>query len=216
MWATVIKFTSVRPEIGYNLALAGILGLISVLAFSLGYNVTGRKRYGFLALFLIVFSGNLDGFLQLLGIIKTSLLDITATDRLWNFASPWWRNYDFWRSSRAVENTINEFPAFSVILGDLHAHLNALPIFLCGLILAIQIMRNIPHYASLWRYEVRNIDELFIAAIIVGALSASNSWDVIGYGGFLALAIWSGISCGQFLSDITVPEKKPLADLWRR
>src|SRR5690606_38891315 len=104
----------------------------------------------------------------------------------------WWRIYDFWRGSRAIENTINEFPAFSFLLGDLHAHMSALVLNLCGWNLAVQIFRATRHYRSLWRYEVNGFDELFLAALVIGALSATNSWDVPLYAGVVALALWAG------------------------
>lgn len=191
LWAVLIKFCSVRPEIGFNLALAAAFAMASALAFSLGYNLTARRRWAFLMLFLVVLCSNLDGFWQFLGAVKnavwpdTSLIQLTG-DR------PWWRVYDFWRSSRAIENTINEFPAFSFILGDLHAHMSALVLNLCGWNLAVQIFRAARHYRSLWRYEVNGFDELFLVALIIGALSATNSWDVPLFAGVVALALWAG------------------------
>lgn len=35
----------------------------------------------------------------------------------WDF-----RGYDFWAASRVIENSVNEFPAWSMLLGDFHAH----------------------------------------------------------------------------------------------
>lgn len=192
LWAVLIKFCSVRPEIGFNLALAAAGSIAAALAFSLGYNITSRKRWGFLALFLIVISSNLDGFWQLLGAIKTAVAPSNEIKNWFITGRPWWRNYDFWRSSRAIENTINEFPAFSLLLGDLHAHLNALILNLCGWTVAIQILRGARQYRSIWRYERHAFDELFFAALIIGALSATNSWDVPIFAGVIALALWSG------------------------
>lgn len=192
LWAVLIKFCSVRPEIGFNLALAAAGSIAAALAYSLGYNLTSRKRWGFLALFLIVISSNLDGFWQFLGAIKTAIAPSEDIKNWFITDRPWWRNFDFWRSSRAIENTINEFPAFSLLLGDLHAHLNALVINLCGWSVAIQILRAARQYRSIWRYERHSFDELFFAALIIGALSATNSWDVPIFAGVIALALWSG------------------------
>ena len=65
----------------------------------------------------------------------------------------------------------------------------ALIINLCGWNVAVQIFRNVRRYRSLWRYEVNAFDELFLAALICGALSATNSWDVPVYAGVMALAV---------------------------
>lgn len=192
LWACMIKLTGVRPEIGYNLALASILALVAVQACSLGYNLTRRLRWGLLAAFLIAAAGNLDGFLQLLGIAKLILIE-SGRDGLpvisgWE---AWFRNYDFWRSSRAVENTITEFPAFSFVLGDLHAHLSGLVIFLAGLGLLIQMFRSARFHASLLRYEIGCWDELFLAALLMGAMSAANSWDALTFAGVTACVLWA-------------------------
>lgn len=190
MWACMIKFASVRPEIGFNLALGSVFALTCVLAFSLGYNLTRRIRWAAFTLFMIALSSNLDGFLQLLGLVKAVLIDRLG-DGAWYYMQPWYRNYDFWRSSRAVENTITEFPAFSFVLGDLHAHVSSLVILLCGLILAVQIWRSATCEHSLFRYEWLNWDELFLAALLTGAMSAANSWDAITYSLVLAAVLWA-------------------------
>lgn len=192
MWAVLIKFCSVLPEVGFNLALATGFAITAALCLGLGYNLTRKLRWGLLALFLILLSSNADGFLQLVSAIKMAVLEWPNPDN-WYVESPWWRNYSFWRSSRAVENTINEFPAFSYILGDLHAHVSALVIALCGWHVAVQIWQGVRRYSTLWRYEVNAFDELLLAAIICGALGASNTWDVPLYTGVVALALY----CGQ-------------------
>lgn len=185
LWAALIKLSRVRPEIGFNLALATVCALTAILSFSLGYNFTRRLRWGFLACFLITFSSNVDGFLQLIEIARAAIFDHPVT-------KPWYSAYNYWRSSRAVENTINEFPAFSFILGDLHAHLSTLVIFLTGLVLVLQIWRSVRHSRSLLRYELTHLDELFLAALLCGAMFAGNSWDAISFGGLIALAFWLG------------------------
>ncbi len=38
-----------------------------------------------------------------------------------------WESYSFWEPSRVIEGTVTEFPAWSAILGDFHAHHLALP-----------------------------------------------------------------------------------------
>src|SRR5690606_24709320 len=44
----------------------------------------------------------------------------------------WW----WWHPTRAIPDTITEFPAFSLLLGDLHPHVFALPIGIVALALA--------------------------------------------------------------------------------
>ena len=45
--------------------------------------------------------------------------------------------YSFWDASRAIKNVVDEFPAFSAILGDFHAHHLALPWLIAWLAIGI-------------------------------------------------------------------------------
>jgi YYY domain-containing protein len=84
---------------------------------------------------------------------------------------------------------ITEFPAFTFLYADLHAHLLALPYTLCALILMVE-----------WALESRRGDSrkssqwlsLLLAALIIGALRATNTWDYPTYL-LLAMAVlaWS-------------------------
>ena len=48
-------------------------------------------------------------------------------------------DYDWFAASRVIPDTINEFPWFSFLLGDLHAHVLALPFTLLALAFALQV-----------------------------------------------------------------------------
>ncbi|MCX7017409.1 MAG: DUF2298 domain-containing protein [bacterium] len=189
LWACMIKLNGIRPEIGFNLALASIFALVCVQSLGLGYNLTRRWGWAFMSMFLIVLASNVDGFLQLVGLFFQRREEIL-------FDRPWYLGYDFWRSSRAVENTINEFPMFSFVLGDLHAHLSSLIILLAGLGLALQMRANAQKGRSLLRYEVSHVGELFLCCLIAGALYAANSWDAATYGLIIALVLWTCATVG--------------------
>ncbi len=83
---------------------------------------------------------------------------------------------------------ITEFPAFTFLYADLHAHLLALPYTLCALVVMVDWALgartgNPRHWASLW-----------LAALIIGALRATNTWDYPTYL-LLAMAVlaWSTV-----------------------
>jgi YYY domain-containing protein len=201
LWATVARFCSVGSEIAFNLGLASIFAYVLLLGTSLGYNLTAKLRWGFFSAFLIGLSSNLDGALQLLNIAR----------EVWDGdlpASQWYMAYDFWRSSRAIENTINEFPAFSFILGDLHAHLSSLVIFLGGLLLGLQIWRGVRRAGSLLRYELENADELLFLALVFGALYASNSWDVVTFAAYVTALFWSAATTFPNIANVANPPRR--------
>ncbi|MCX7625655.1 MAG: DUF2298 domain-containing protein [Candidatus Sumerlaeaceae bacterium] len=190
LWATVARFCSIGSEIAFNLGLASIFAYTLLLAFSLGYNLTAKLRWGLFSAFFIGLSSNIDGGLQILGVLREVLDGEVAPAR-------WYMAYDFWRSSRAIENTINEFPAFSFILGDLHAHVSSLVVFLLGLLLGLQVWRSVRHAGSLLRYEWQNLDELLLLGLIFGALYAANSWDVVTFAAYVVGVFWSAAVCRQ-------------------
>ena len=51
----------------------------------------------------------------------------------------WW----WWRATRVVPDAISEFPAFSLVLGDLHAHVLALPLAILAVAIALDGLRGL-------------------------------------------------------------------------
>jgi len=106
-----------------------------------------------------------------------------APDRYW-----WW-----WRASRVVQDydlnktfreAIDEFPAFSYILGDLHPHVLSMPFVL----LAIAVALNL--FLGGWNGSINlYIGELkiskigfIVSAFVLGGLAFLNTWDILFIG----------------------------------
>ena len=71
--------------------------------------------------------------------------------RAWVQAADPPRDYAWFDPSRVIPDTINEFPSFSFILGDLHAHVLALPFTVLALAFALQVALHGPRGDLLWR-----------------------------------------------------------------
>jgi YYY domain-containing protein len=116
------------------------------------------------------------------------------TPRLYGTDSWWW-----WRASRVIndktfsggeQELIDEFPAFSFVLGDLHPHVLSMPFVMLAMGLALNLYlsnagkRAPPNLLGL------NIpwDQMLFAAILLGALGFLNIWDFPIYVGLFALA----------------------------
>jgi uncharacterized membrane protein len=92
---------------------------------------------------------------------------------------------DGFAASRVIDDTITEFPWFSFLLGDLHAHVLAVPFTLLALAFAVQVVLDGPRLAP----RGRAFAELFAAALALGLLYAINSWSYPVTAGVLALAV---------------------------
>src|SRR5690606_15313198 len=94
-----------------------------------------------------------------------------------------WPAYDFWRPSRLMFPDppgweINEFPFFTFLFADLHAHLIAIPMALLAIGLALVTLLEVGDRSSaLWRAAL----PLGLLAVVVGVLSATNTWDYPTY-----------------------------------
>jgi YYY domain-containing protein len=100
----------------------------------------------------------------------------------------------YWNPSRAIPgNTITEFPFFTFLYGDPHAHLIALPLTLLALVWSLSILRTRWEWGQgdgVWRAGLRFAASLVLGALIIGALRPTNTWDMPAYLGLGALAIF--------------------------
>lgn len=81
----------------------------------------------------------------------------------------------YWHPTRIIPaeagNPIAEFPAFTFLYGDLHAHMIAFPLTLFALALAIAWVRaSRPTWGS-----------LLLGGLVIGALRPTNTWDYPTY-----------------------------------
>jgi YYY domain-containing protein len=115
--AALGKLCGLHPGLTYNLGIALWGALCVSAAYALGCAAGGRRRFGVLAALLTALVGNLSGPLEL---ARRGSLDFDY----------------FWATSRVVPGAITEYPLWSLVFADLHAHVLALPISLTFLALA--------------------------------------------------------------------------------
>lgn len=99
----------------------------------------------------------------------------------------------YWIPSRTIPGEpITEFPFFTFLYADMHAHMIALPLTLAALAWAFSILlRN-----WVWQEKSDRISgwiqfciTLFIGALIVGALRPTNTWDLPTYLAVCSIAL---------------------------
>lgn len=183
--ATLIKLTGIPVEIAFNLGLALVAGLIATAAASvggalaalaLGPRSAGRAplAFGLLGAIFVVGIGNLDGAARVIGRLRDPNSAPFSFD---NFV---------WGGSRTIDGAITEFPFFSLLYADLHAHVIALPLTILAVGIAVAIVGNVRDNAvSEWRAQLLTLRDalpaLALLAVILGALACTNSWDVPTY-----------------------------------
>lgn len=132
------------------------------------------------ALFVAVI-GNLDGGIQ----VGESLF------RAFFSAEPF-EGFDFWRSSRMMSpdppgNEITEFPFFTFLFADLHAHLMAMPfaLLVIGALLAVVYEGRSPERGTgslaLLGWGPSDVAQVVVLGVAVGALRVINAWDYPTY-----------------------------------
>jgi YYY domain-containing protein len=153
---------------------------------------------GLFGVFLVAIAGNLDGVGQLVErLSEVSSFDlgsgVPVLDSVVNSAGGLWqvvfngaalREFDFWRSSRMMPPTISitEFPFFSFLFADLHAHMMAIAfqVLTIGVCLTL-VLRRLGE-----RDNLRDLALVALLGLVVGSLRWLNSWD---YPPFLLLAL---------------------------
>lgn len=172
--SNLIKLTGVFPSIAFNLATASFFAISLTTAFGIGYNLTEKIKYGLVTAFFVAVAGNLVGFFQLMDIImKEGVLNNILI-------------FNYWTSSRVIPNTVNEFPFFTFMQGDVHAHMFSITFQLLIILLLLNIFKS----------GIKVIS-LFILGLSVGFLYPLNTWD---YPVYLFLAIFV-IAAGVFMSQ---------------
>jgi len=201
--AMLTRLAAVPPSIAFNLGIATLFALTCTGAFSLVYNLIAvSKKPGFstilgglLGPLLVAVMGNLAGLLEVLharGIGSAAFwtwLDIRGLDEPpVAFAQGSWaptRFFWWWQASRVLQDytpwgaeqlVIDEFPAFSFILGDMHPHVLALPFVLLALALALNLYLRMVN--GEWGIlQPFTIWEFLTYALCLGGLGFLNTWD---------------------------------------
>jgi YYY domain-containing protein len=169
-WLTLVTGLSTRYT--FNLAFGLIGGLTLQGAFSLLRNWTGSVRAAVAGASFAGILGNLAGLREWL--INQPLAH--QPRRLdWNY---------FWATSRVVKDTINEYPFWSLLFSDLHAHVLAYPLFLLFATAALSFVRTHADAGASTRARIASAALLGFSAAVQ---ALTNAWDVPMLTGLLVL-----------------------------
>ena len=208
--AMLIRMTGIVPTTAFNLAVPTFFALTAGGVYSIVYNLVrsaGRNLddsigilgtaprwspvlVGLVGVAFVTILGNLDGAIQVGHGVKNVIADQPFGE------------FDFWRSSRMMPpdppgHEITEFPFFTFLFADLHAHMMAIPftVLVVGLSLAVvlaaanrkkstsRLAGRAAHVRGILRSKLMDVGVLRLAilGIAVGSLAPLNTWDLPTY-----------------------------------
>ncbi|MET0152238.1 MAG: DUF2298 domain-containing protein [Candidatus Binatia bacterium] len=142
----------VTTAFAFNLAIGTVAGALALAAFLVGRQLGGSILAGSLSAVAVTVLGNLDGLRQM----------VVAPHQPIDFGY-------YWATSRVIEGTINEFPAWNLLFADLHAHVLAQPFEVALIYLGL-----------LWLppSAVGRVSVAVLAAWILGAVATTSVWSL--------------------------------------
>ncbi|MFN7986068.1 MAG: DUF2298 domain-containing protein [Thermoanaerobaculia bacterium] len=169
--AAFAKALGVHPALAFNLGVASTAALFAAGLLAAGTFLAGRLRAGAWAVLLGLVAGNLSGLLE-----------------LWRRRSV---DFDlFWATSRVLkaQSEINEYPFWSFLFADLHAHVLAFPLFV-GLLAVLLLLARQRTSPGLYVPPFGRSILLALAALFLGTLLVTNGWSTPTAAGLLVLLL---------------------------
>ena len=212
MFGGISQMGGIPTSIAYNLSLALIAGMSAGAIMSLVSDLIKRDRgryrvavaSGAVAVVALLVMSNLNGLWEMLTVfgiggsgfyewLSVKGVDTSEIGNGWRPTGFWW----WWASSRVINSfgprgeqldfTIQEFPFFSFLLGDLHPHVMSIPFLLVAVGMAANLLWSKVRWS--WRWVVSNKLTSLCLVLIVGTAGFINTWDLIIVVPLLGLAL---------------------------
>ena len=240
------RLAALPATVAFNLGCAGWFALAAVGAYGIVYDLLERRGVlrSLFAPLLLLLTGNAAGLLEVLharGLLSAKFwawLDIRNLNAAPQPPFSWipTRFFWWWQGSRVLTDyapwgdrieIIDEFPAFSFTLGDMHPHVLVLPFTLLAVALALNLYRALSEgeFGNGWLIRLGGdlLEEGAISAwlarlaplagyaLVLGGLAFINTWDFPIY--------WALMVGGMVLARYgrLVDEEMPtLRQMWAR
>ncbi len=177
------QMLGIVPTIAYNLIIPMLFSFTGLGAFSVAYDLVASRNQNTLTLKppLLKASGQernksavIAGlFAAALAVLLGNLAQV-KTILQWYSEEFFYPGNWFFSASRAIATPegviqpITEFPYFTFLYGDLHAHMIALPLTMLALAWVVNLALTTRH---------ASLPTFFIGALAIGVLYPTNSWD---------------------------------------
>ena len=218
IWSVVIKATCVPTGAGYNLAMCSATAIPFAMSFTIGkYLIEAASKKGFMGSKIVKYAagflsgcavslwGNSHSFFydqdsignKFLGLFSKLGIDVGRTD---HFFYPDSTRYIGWNPDLKNDYTIEEFPFYSYLVGDLHAHVISMIIVLLitavilSLVCAVKLptkkeaelihsLDNLSGETNRFLPELESTItlHLVLCAVLLGCAQMTNYWDFLIY-----------------------------------
>ncbi|MFB6141523.1 MAG: DUF2298 domain-containing protein [Halosimplex sp.] len=218
--ALLTKVTGTQARFAYNLALAGFYGMLVTAAYGLAGSVAAsrdvsRVRAGAFGAFFVGFASNASTPLKfvewLLPDGLTSFLAGLAGIEPSGIAVEGPGGFTYWSASRVIEGTINEFPLFAWLNGDLHAHMMSAPFVLLVAALCFSYYRTPASAVTRRRLLV-----VGTVPPLAGLLAVVNTWSLPTAGGLTLLTLALAPADPVGLLPDSLADRIPRREDWQR
>ena len=224
IWAMVIKLSCITPAIAYNIAMCSAIAIPFTMCFSFGTmlieaaqmnglheNRIIRYITGLLAGFAAMIFGNSHSFFYdseggghgFLEFLQNQGFNVGDIDNFWYPDSTRFIGWNPKVETNGGDFTIHEFPFYSYLIGDLHAHvISVMTVILIAMILlALIIASKAPASASAKHldlkggrfpkdeYKILLTPHIVIVAVLLGVSQMTNYWDFLSYFIFCSMAL---------------------------
>ena len=243
LWALVIKCSQIKPAIAYNIAMCTATALPFAMAFSFGtmlietainhgFHDSPIPKYlgGTLTAFAVSIWGNSHSFFYDPDSIGNSLVPLFAKmgcevgdyEHFFYPDSTRYIGYNPKIANAGGDFTIEEFPFYSYLIGDLHAHVISMMIILVIACLMLAFINAAAYPNGAEMKLKRSFDNLkpggrlaeefkvtltipfVLSAVLLGVAQMTNYWDFLFY----------FIFCSMAALIVNVRVSRVFADLW--
>jgi len=185
--AALMMFSRVPHGIAYNLAVAMFFALTLSASYGLGYNVTKRKLYGFVAVIFVGVIGFLSGTFQLAAFFLHRDVMGYYPVNAHNFFE-WLHSFDFISANWLIKFAAIRNPFYAFLVGDLHSDVTDIPfqLLFITIILALFLAKK-----SQPDGKTAKLDSLLAVVILglsLGFLAFVDTWSYPTYILFAILA----------------------------
>jgi len=169
--AIIAKITNINPSIAFNLAISSFFSLTIISMYGIIneiLNINNRninnKIFGLCGI-LFLFAGNIF-----------SIISVYNQYNLDNSYEPFW----WWSASRSASHIL-EFPSFSYILGDFHAHLIASSFLILVLALSLNFILYFKKTYVPYKESLLYIAVIPVATFYMGGINIWSTMYILGY-----------------------------------